>query len=286
MSGGGAASHERELRRQEGLGWVASALIGSLYFLVLRLLGYRVRRLREIRRRWAELREEHAGPWIVCANHLTLIDSLVVTYALFSLTDHLRRFRAIPWNLPEERNFGNSRLLAALCYLAKCIPVQRGGDREDVRAVLDKCLWLLREGRSILIFPEGGRSRSGRVDPAQVSYGVGRLLSESPGARVLCLYVRGDGQHSYSDYPRFGERFTLRMEVLEPRAKGEGLRRQRAYAREIIETLARMEEETLGLCGERRCRPDGPGEPGEEPERALPRKGLPAGRTGIHSFVR
>jgi len=286
MNGGGAAPHERELRRQETWGWGASVLIGSLYFLALRLLGYRVRRLREIRRRWAELREEHPGPWVVCANHLTLIDSLVVTYALFSLGDHLRRFRAIPWNLPEERNFGNSRLLAALCYLAKCIPVQRGGDREDVRAVLDKCLWLLREGRSILIFPEGGRSRSGRVEPAQVSYGVGRLLSESPGARVLCLYVRGDGQHSYSDYPRFGERFTLRMEVLEPRAEGEGLRRQRAYARQIIETLARMEEETLGLCGERCCRPDGPGEPGEEPGRALPRKGLPAGRAGIHSFVR
>jgi hypothetical protein len=283
---GGTAPHGACLMRQEARGRLASFVIAPLYFLVLRLLGYRVRGLREIRRRWAELQEGHPGPWVVCVNHLTLIDSLVVSYALFSLADHLRRFRTIPWNLPEERNFGNSRLLATLCYLAKCIPVQRGGDREDVRAVLDKCLWLLREGRSILIFPEGGRSRTGRVDPAQVSYGVGRLLGESPGTRVLCLYVRGDGQHSYSDYPRFGERFTLRMEVLETRTEGEGLRRQRAYARQIIETIARMEEETLGLRGERRRRPDGPGESGEEPGRALPRKDLPAGRTGIHSFVR
>lgn len=282
----GAEPNGACIRRQEALGRPAAFVIAPLYFLTLRLLGYRVRGIREIRRRWAALREEHPGPWLLCANHLTLIDSLVVSYALFSLRGHLRSFRALPWNLPEERNFGNSRLLAALCYLAKCIPIRRGGDREDVRAVLDKCLWLLREGRSILIFPEGGRSRTGRVDPTQVSYGVGRLLGESAGARVLCLYVRGDRQHSWSDYPCYGERFTLRMEVLEPRAEGEGLRRQRAYARQIIETLARMEEETLGLCGERRGRPDGSGEPGEEPGRALPGEGLPAGGARIHTLVR
>jgi hypothetical protein len=269
-----------------GRGCLASLVIAPLFFLAVRLLGYRVRRLPEIRRRWAALREEHPGPWLVCANHLTLIDSLVVSYALFSLADHVRRFRAVPWNLPEEKNFGGSRLLATICYLAKCIPVQRGGDRDDVRAVLEKCIRLLRGGRTILIFPEGGRSRSGRVDPAQVSYGVGRLLGEARDTRVLCLYVRGDGQDSWSDYPRFGERFSVRMDVLIPRAEGEGLRRQRAYARQIIETLAGMEEETLGLRGERCRRPGGPGEPEEEPGRAVPGQGLPSGGTGIHSFVR
>ncbi|PKN34386.1 MAG: hypothetical protein CVU61_09450 [Deltaproteobacteria bacterium HGW-Deltaproteobacteria-19] len=286
MSNAGEVSYEACLRRQETRGRLASFVIGPLYFLGMRLLGYRVRGIREIRRCWAALREEHPGPWLVCANHLTLIDSLVVSYALFSLADHIRRFRAIPWNLPEEKNFGHSRLLAALCYLAKCIPVRRGGDREDVRAVLEKCLHLLREGRNILIFPEGGRSRSGRVDPARVSYGVGRLLGESAEARVLCLYVRGDGQRSWSDYPRFGERFTLRMEVLKPRAEGEGLRRQRAYARQIVETLARMEEETLGAPGERCRRPEGSGESGKESGFTIPGEGLSSGGTGIHSFVR
>ncbi len=274
------------LRRQEARGRLASLVIAPLFFLAMRLLGYRVRGLREIRRRWTALREEHRGPWLVCANHLTLIDSLVVSYALFSLADHVRRFRAVPWNLPEEKNFGGSRLLAAICYLAKCIPVQRGGDRDGVRAVMEKCIRLLRGGRTILIFPEGGRSRSGRVDTAQVSYGVGRLLGEAPDARVLCLYLRGDGQDSWSDYPRFGERFTVRMDVLTPRAEGEGLRRQRAYARQIIETLAGMEEETLGLCGERCRRPAGSGEPGEKPGRTVPGQGLSSGRTGIHLFVR
>jgi hypothetical protein len=282
----GEDSYGACLRKQEALGRLASVLIGPAYFLGLRLMGYRVRGLREIRRRWAQHRKEHLGPWLVCANHLTLIDSLVVSYALFSLPDHLWRFPAIPWNLPEERNFGNSRLVAALCYLAKCIPVRRGGDRDLVRAVLDKCLRLLRAGRSILIFPEGGRSRTGRVDPAQVSYGVGRLLGEASGARVLCLYVRGDGQDTWSDYPRFGERFTVRMEVLEPRAEGEGLRRQRAYARQIIETLARMEEETLGPGRERHRRPEGSGEQREEPGRALPGEGLSPGRAEFHPVVR
>ncbi len=282
----GAHSFEVCLERQETRGRLASVVMAPLFFLGMRLLRYRIRGLREIRRRWSGLRGEHPGPWLLCANHLTLIDSLVVSYALFSLTDHVGRFRAVPWNLPEEKNFGGSRLLAAICYLAKCIPVQRGGDRGDVRAVLEKCLCLLRGGRSILIFPEGGRSRSGRVEPARVSYGVGRLLAESAETRVLCLYVRGDGQDSWSDYPRFGDRFTVRMEVLIPREDGEGLRRQRAFARQIIETLARMEEEALGVRGERHRRYEGSGESGKEPGRALPGEGLPSGGAEIHSFSR
>ena len=44
--------------------------------------------------------------------------------------------------------------------------------------------------------------------------------------------------------PRFGEHFTMNVEVFDPgRGEGGGLRLQREYARRIVERLAGMEDE-------------------------------------------
>ena len=96
------------LRLQAALGMLAVGIVAPLYFLFLRWRGYRVRDLAATRRRWAELRREHPGPWLICGNHLTLIDSALITYALMSLGSHFTEFRAIPWNLPERANFQGS----------------------------------------------------------------------------------------------------------------------------------------------------------------------------------
>ena len=95
-----------------------------------------------------------------------------------------------------------------------------------------------------MIFPEGGRSRTGRVDKESFSYGVGRFLDECPGCKILLVYLRGDGQEAFGTLPRVGERFTMIVEVFDPvTLDGGGLRLQREYARRIIERLAVMEEE-------------------------------------------
>ncbi len=60
----------------------------------------------------------------------------------------------------------------------------------------------------------------------------------------MLVYLRGDGQETYGTIPRFGERFTMNVEVFDPgREDGGGLRLQREYARRIVERLAGMEEE-------------------------------------------
>ncbi len=41
-----------------------------------------------------------------------------------------------------------------------------------------------------MIFPEGGRTRTGRVDTEGFSYGVGRFVKEFPDLKVMCLYLR------------------------------------------------------------------------------------------------
>ena len=240
------------------LGWLTLPVVAPTYFLWLRLSGYRIRNLKEVRATYRKAIGEHSGPWVICANHLTMIDSLLLTYGLLSLAGHFPRYRCIPWNLPERANFySKNKLVAVMCYLAKCIPVSRGGDREEVKATLDRCLFQLSRRHSLMVFPEGGRSRSGRVDTEGFSYGVGRFVRDIPDCRIMCLYLRGDHQENFSFYPRKGECFTMMLETFIPERTSEGgIRAQRFYAEQIIRTLARMEEDYFAGHRERHSQSD------------------------------
>jgi 1-acyl-sn-glycerol-3-phosphate acyltransferase len=226
------------------LGRLAVIITGPLIFLAVRLRGYRFRDLDRIRSEVGRLQKEHEGPWIICPNHLTMIDSVLISVGMASLPSHMLRFKRVPWNLPERDNFQRNLFLTVLCYLAKCLPVNRGGSREELQRLFDKCRHVLGWRQSLMIFPEGGRSRTGRVDQEGFSYGVGRFLDECPGCKILLVYLRGDGQEAFGTFPRFGERFTMTVEVFDPgKLDGGGLRLQREYARRIVERLAGMEEE-------------------------------------------
>lgn len=240
------------LHLQNFLGRLAIVLVAPFYFIVARALGYRIRDLREIRRQCAAEFAAHKGPWIICANHLTMIDSFLLSYAMFSFGRHLTQYKRLPWNLPERRNFQSNIFLAVLCYLSKCIPVDRGGAREKMKRVLEQCTYLLRNGHAIMIFPEGGRSRTGRVDKDNFSYGVGRFIQDVEDCKVLCIYLRGDKQRKYSLIPAWGDSFYARLSVLKPAPVAqEGLRAQREYAAQIILRLAQMEENYFAVHRER-----------------------------------
>ncbi len=226
---------------QYALGRAAVFLVAPLTFLILKLAGYQIEDLRQVRKTVAESLEGRPGGWIICANHLTMIDSVFVAWAFMSLPRYVQDFRYMPWNLPERRNFQKNPFVAALCYLAKCIPLQRGGDRDEMKRTMDVCAHLLENGSNLLIFPEGGRSRTGAIDQNNFSYGVGRLVQRCPSARVLCIYLRGLGQKRYSNFPRFREHFVVEVSPFTPSVTGGGLRGQRETARRIIEHLAGME---------------------------------------------
>lgn len=242
---------------QNALGRMTAVLLAPCYFAVIRLMGYRVRHLKAVRDRCRREFERHEGPWLICANHLTLVDSALLSYAMLSLRTHLHRYRWVPWNLPERNNFRNPFLIL-LCYLAKCIPVERGGPREKTKATLAKCAYLLRRKQRLLIFPEGGRSRTGRIDAENYTYGVGRFVEESgDDLKILCLYLRGDSQSAYGSIPVPGERFTVLVDVFNPEKKSlTGLRAQRDYAGQIIGRLAQMEERYDDFYRQRHCGSD------------------------------
>lgn len=233
---------KRELNRQWKLGRLARFIISPLAYLFMRVMRYRVIDLKKVRKTVRNRVEEHDGPWLICPNHLTMIDSLIIAYALAPLTRYFLDYRTLPWNLPERANFERNPLVALLCYLAKCIPVSRGGDRSHTRDTLDACIYLLTKGERLLVFPEGGRSRTGRISGDSFSYGVGRFVTAVENCRVLSLYLRGEGQTSYGTVPRFGERFTVMIDTFRPSSPFNGLKGQRECARQIVERLQEMEE--------------------------------------------
>ena len=123
------------------LGRIAVVVTAPFCFLFVHLMGYRIRNLKHIRSEVRRMYRAHEGPWIVCPNHLTMIDSLVISYGIASLADHILRFRRVPWNLPERKNFQRIFFLAVgrLCcqhggtYIVRCN--NRGG--RGIRRLLD-----------------------------------------------------------------------------------------------------------------------------------------------------
>ena len=179
---------------------------------------------------------------LLCSNHLTLIDSIVQGVVLNSLARYLVSVSALPWNLPERKNFDKSLSWRLTCYLGRCIPVTRGASKEEGRRSQEKMRYVLERGDIISIFPEGTRSRSGRIDSGGASYGSGQLLRMVPEATVLCVYMRGLKHGGFADFPATGEKFYFDLEVIRPTSEHKGLRQTRDYSRQIITHLKAMED--------------------------------------------
>jgi len=216
--------------------WVPATVALMRFGMRWRIVG-----LAEARRRYREIWGDGSAPVLLCANHLTLIDSAVIAWALGSPWWLLRHFSSLPWNVPERTNFAASALQRVLVYLMKCVPITRGSDRKEVAAVLDRLVFLMAEGEAVLIFPEGGRSRSGRIEIDNSTYGAGRIATELPGCKVVCVYLRGESQTTYGDLPVRGERFHVRVSSIVPHSERGGLRGSVEVSRQILNELIELE---------------------------------------------
>ena len=229
---------------------VAFPLVGSLAYLLMRwVMGYRILNLREFRRRYNELRRTSPGPILICANHLTKIDSVIINWSLASVWSHMCSFKFYPWNLPERERYAGNIFLRLICYLGSCIPVDRGGDRDKVRNALNKLIYLLKKENTVTLFPEGQRSRTGVVNSKDFSYGVGRLVKGVENCKVVCIYLRGAHQKSYGSIPRRGERFYLDLALIKPKSIYTGLRATRDIASQIVHKLEQMEKAYFASSG-------------------------------------
>jgi 1-acyl-sn-glycerol-3-phosphate acyltransferase len=233
------------LKLQAAVDWVTFPFIGPATVFWLRWMrGYRIDGLADARRtfkRAVALRR----PMVICANHLTMIDSLLIHHALCSVVTMFVRFRLFSWNVPAIENFKKSWLLRLYTFLGKTIPIDRAGSAEHHRNVLDKLRYLVSRGQVCTLFPEGGRSRTGTIQIDQVTYGVGQILKEQQAPLVVCVYVRGKSQRNYSYFPARNDTIFVEAQVFEPRTDATGLRGARDLSRQVIAKLKEMEDRRL-----------------------------------------
>jgi 1-acyl-sn-glycerol-3-phosphate acyltransferase len=90
--------------------------------------------------------------YVMVANHLSLLDILVLfrLFAHFKWVSKIENFKVpfIGWNMSLNR------------YIKL-----RRGDRDSIREMMDACERTLGEGSSIMMFPEGTRSKTGVLQP-------------------------------------------------------------------------------------------------------------------------
>jgi hypothetical protein len=203
---------------------------------------WRIEDVGELRRQYAELRRESSAPLLICPNHLTMLDSAVVAHALGSAPWYLLHYASMPWNVPERRHFASNWWKRALVFMMKCVPVERGGDRKAVGMSLDRIAYVMERGDAALVFAEGQRSRTGRIDPQATTYGIGRIVKSLPRCRVLCLYLRGSEQETWSNLPARNQSFRVTIDCFEPKTDHRGLRGSVDLSRQILTRLAELEQ--------------------------------------------
>lgn len=117
------------------------------------------------------------------------------------------------------------------------------GNRQHINKALEKIKYLLHRGEFVVIFPEGKRSITGRVDTQDFQYGVGDIVREVPDCHVLCIYLRADKQQARSDAPPYNSQIDISFKMIEPKTAFIGLRASRDIANQIINQLVAQETE-------------------------------------------
>src|SRR5262249_28902517 len=156
---------------------------------------------------------------------------------------YVRHWRFFSWNLPAGDFFKKKLVFRLIAYLTKCIFIHRDGTKDHKNSILGICHYLLKRGEIVSLFPEGRRSRTGRFDPEHITYGVGKILAATPGCRVMCVYLRGDQQATYSNYPPKGSRFRVMLETIVPATDKTGKDAYFELTSQISLTLKRMEQD-------------------------------------------
>ncbi|WP_400167241.1 lysophospholipid acyltransferase family protein [Fidelibacter multiformis] len=228
---------------QKWVDWIFFPLLAPVIIFILKYVQKnRIKDLKKIRMLFKRIAGESKIPTLICANHLTKVDSIYIHHAFASLPFYWRHFRLFSWNIPAKENFWTKPLDRLVTYLGKCIPIVRTGTPEHHKEVLDTLRYLLARGELCTVFPEGGRSPDGRVNVQNVRYGVGTILNGLPDYRVLCVYMRAENQKEMSDLPPKGDTLYFDFKVITPQSIQTGRRAERDISRTIIEKIKEMED--------------------------------------------
>jgi 1-acyl-sn-glycerol-3-phosphate acyltransferase len=106
------------------------------------------------------------GPVILASNHASFIDPPLVGAGFHRMVNYLARDTL--FDVP---------ILAAMLRSWKVVPVDRdGGGGAGLKAIIERLL----AGGVILLFPEGTRTRDGRLQPGKAGVGLTVIKSNAP----------------------------------------------------------------------------------------------------------
>ncbi|NIP38501.1 MAG: 1-acyl-sn-glycerol-3-phosphate acyltransferase [Candidatus Dadabacteria bacterium] len=126
------------------------------------------------------------GPGIVAANHFSHLDGLLINGA-----SAYRARREVVFFAAKDV-YENNMVFKTMCNIVNCIPVKRN---QTDRVSLLKAIRLLKKGKLFGIFPEGQRSRNGKI--AEAKDGVA-ILALATGYPVIPMGIDG----TYEALPR------------------------------------------------------------------------------------
>ncbi|RMH58405.1 MAG: 1-acyl-sn-glycerol-3-phosphate acyltransferase [Candidatus Hydrogenedentota bacterium] len=193
------------------------------------------------------------GGVIVASNHASVLDPPVIASAVERPLTYLAK----------EELFKN-RLIGWFIGSLGAFPVKRGrNDRQAMRAAID----LLKEGRGVVFFPEGTRSRTGEIGRMKPGFVLVAAEAEVP---VVPAYIDG----TFEAWPRGGKFHPAKVRVafgepMETKGMERSGRAYREFAARFEAEVRRLREEMLEAGGDARCdRADGAAS-------AVTRKGRP-----------
>jgi 1-acyl-sn-glycerol-3-phosphate acyltransferase len=234
--------------------WTASAALVIVWAPVLAVTGLvdrmtskeenlRLRTGRWFRRLGRML--SRVGPWNIritgaeniAANRVYVIVSNHQSLADIPLISHLR---------PDTKWLAKAELFRVplvgwMMRMAGDVPVDRSAPKQGARAML-RCAKYLRQGCSVVFFPEGGRSPDGEVQPFNEGAFQLALREQVP---ILPLVVEGTGKALPAKSWLWGSSRDIQLRVLEPvSVEGRGVKESAALRdavrRKIADELTRL----------------------------------------------
>ena len=151
-------------------------------------------------------------PFLVCANHSSHLDSIVLMIAIG------RPFDSFALMAARDYFFGNKVRTFTMGCLLKLIPLDRSARPYSLRTTLARCADFLNQGnRGLILFPEGTRSATGDLGPFKPG---ADLFSARLGIPVIPVCIDGTRRLMPKGrlFPKRGMVTVLIGEILWPRA--------------------------------------------------------------------
>jgi len=208
-------------------------------------LKYDVIDIKKTREFYKEITKD-PRPLLICSNHLTYIDSILIIWMFGHPLWYLTHLDKISWNLPNAK-YAKNPFFRFVGYFGKCMFIERKGSLAHSNKVLEQAISILKREQVLTIFPEGRRSKTGRFETDKLVFGPGRVFSEVNDCRVLCVYVRSNKQNGASSLPPKNSVFKPLFRFITPETSKSGYEGYKEIVSQIGASIKELEVQHFSL---------------------------------------